>query len=95
MTLISHDGDALDERFTRHDALVDALDETLGAFPAPVDGGAAAEYISGLFQSALEGMANLADAHRAFIAIARDVSRDLASNDDEAARALNELRESF
>lgn len=95
MTVIYHDGGALEERFTRHDGLVDGLDETIREFPPPVDGGAASEYIAVLFQSALEGMSNLADTHRALIAVARDVSREFGDTDEEVARVLRDLRESF
>lgn len=85
----------LERAFDRQDELTEDLDRVLNGFPSAVDGGEASEMIAVLFQAAIEGMANLADTHRALIAVARDVCEDLTLTDSEAAQELRDLKQSF
>lgn len=95
MSGVQISGEPLEEAFDQQDELTDSLDEVLNDFPGPIDGGAAAREIAVLFQAAIEGMSNLADTHRALIAVARDVCQDLTLTDTQAADQLREIKQGF
>ena len=95
MTDIAVAHEVLEERFGKIEDLVDSLDGVLNGHPGPVDGGAAMEYIGVYFQTAVEGLGNLADTHRALIAVARDVIDELGQTDENAAATLSEMSAEF
>lgn len=95
MSHIQIAAEPLETSFDRQDELTDTLDRVLNDFPPPIDGGEASEMIAVLFQAAIEGMSNLADTHRALIAVARDVCEDLTVTDSQAAQELRDLERSF
>lgn len=95
MTEIQISADELERRLAHQDEMTDQLDRVLNGYPGPVDAGAASEFVAVLFQAAVEGATNLADTHRALIAVARDVCQDLSLTDSEAAAVLNDIKQEF
>jgi len=95
MTDIAVAREVLEERFGKIEQLVDNLDGVLNGFPGPVDGGAAMDYIGVYFRTAIEGLGNLADTHRALTAVARDVINELGQTDENAASTLSDMADEF
>lgn len=92
MSDINISAEVLKPRFDKQDELSDGIDRALQSVPQPVELGPAGDYIVTLFQTVLEGHRNLADTHRALIAVARDVLTDFAHNDAGGAQELRDLK---